>query len=358
LRSIDYRSPVFNHTIPRPAPPSTAGRRRASKIIASAIAILLAGILLYFSLQGIQWVQVWRLISRANPAYLGALGLLGTTGLMLRALRWRILLRAGGEVGVATVFWATCVGYFGNNFLPARAGELARTLLISSRSGMSSAYALTTALMERMADAIALVIISALALWTLPAPPDWLAKASKPFGIAAACGLLGIGILPRLERFGHLVLGRMPLLPGLREKLIRVVGQVFEGLRSFHDASRLLRFLALTIVIWCIDATGTMVCAGALGLVIPLPVAFLLNAGLGLGSALPSTPGYVGIYQFVAVGVLVPFGFTRSAAIAYILAAQAVSYVVIGMWGSLGLIACRRRADRGASGRPVQQTSF
>ena len=47
-----------------------------------------------------------------------------------------------------------------------------------------------------------------------------------------------------------------------------------------------------------IDATGTVVCV--LGLVIPFPVAFLLNAGLGLGSALPSTPGYVGIYQFVA----------------------------------------------------------
>jgi len=58
---------------------------------------------------------------------------------------------------------------------------------------------------------------------------------------------------------------------------------------------------------------------------LPVPVAFLLIAALGLGSALPSTPGYIGIYQFVAVTVLVPFGFSRSDAIAYILVAQALA---------------------------------
>ena len=338
---------MSDSTIPLTAATET-GHLAASKVVVSAIAILLAAIMLYFSLRGIQWEQVWRLISRANPAYLGAGASLVTTALILRSLRWRVLLRARGEVGVATAFWATCVGYFGNNFLPARAGELARTLLISSRSGMNSAYVLTTALMERMADAIALVVISAMALWALPAPPDWLAKASKPFGIAAVCGALGIAILPRLGRFAHTVVHRMPLSPTLRDKLIGLLEHILEGLRSFHDASRLLTFLALTVVIWCVDATGTVVGAKALGVVIPLPVAFLLIAGLGLGSALPSTPGYVGIYQFVAVSVLVPFGLTHTEAIAYILFAQAVSYIVIGIWGSFGLIAYRRTAARGA----------
>jgi uncharacterized membrane protein YbhN (UPF0104 family) len=73
----------------------------------------------------------------------------------------------------------------------------------------------------------------------------------------------------------------------------------------------------------------------------PLSVAFLLIAGLSVGSALPSTPGYVGIYQFVAVTVLSPFGFSRADAIAFILVAQAMMYVVIGFWGSLGLLKYR-----------------
>jgi glycosyltransferase 2 family protein len=90
------------------------------------------------------------------------------------------------------------------------------------------------------------------------------------------------------------------------------------------------------------DAVGATIAARALGLELSLPLAFLLLAGLGLASALPSTPGYVGIYQFVAVGILVPFGFSRTTAIAFILMVQAVSYVLVSVWGSLGLLQYRR----------------
>ena len=334
------------NTVPQVARP----RISASKAISSAIAILLAGVLLWFSLRGIQWPQVWTSIARAKPGYLGLVCVLGTSALFLRALRWRILLRAEAPIGARAAFWATSAGYFGNNFLPARAGELVRTFMISSRSGLSSAYVLTTALSERVADAIALVAISALVLLTLPAQPGWLAGASKPFAILGLFGILCIAILPRLERFGKRIVERAPLPHALRAKLVVILEQSLLGIRAFHDRWRLLGFLGLTIVIWCMDATGTVVGAKALGLSMPLPVAFLLIAGLGLGSALPSTPGYVGIYQFVAVSVLTPFGFSRSNAIAYILLAQALLYVVIGFWGTLGFWHYRRMAP--AKGSP------
>jgi uncharacterized membrane protein YbhN (UPF0104 family) len=109
------------------------------------------------------------------------------------------------------------------------------------------------------------------------------------------------------------------------------------GVRAFHDIRRLSGFLGLTVLIWSLEATATVTVGAALGLQIPMSVALLLIAGLGLGSALPSAPGYVGIYQFVAVTVLTPFGFSRTDAIAYILVAQVLSYGIIGFWGSLGL---------------------
>jgi hypothetical protein len=113
-------------------------------------------------------------------------------------------------------------------------------------------------------------------------------------------------------------------------------------MRAFHHARRLTGFLALTMLIWCLDAAGTVITGAALGLDIRIGVAFLLIAGLGVASALPATPGYVGIYQFVAVTLLTPFGFSRTAAIAYILVAQALFYVLIAFWGSLGFWHYRR----------------
>lgn len=52
-------------------------------------------------------------------------------------------------------------------------------------------------------------------------------------------------------------------------------------------------------------------------------------------SAAPSTPGYVGVYQFVAGTVLVPFGLSRDAALVYILAFQTITYGVVLFRGQL-----------------------
>lgn len=310
--------------------------------VSLAIAAALAAVLLYYSLRGIDWPIVGRAITSAEPLRLAIAALLGTVTLFLRAVRWRVLLNAEGDVNIPTAFWATSAGYFGNNFLPARGGELVRTLMISSRHQLDTAYVLATALSERVADAIALVGISALVLLAIPSQPGWLASAAKPFGILGLIGACAIAILPLFSSSAIQVVERAPMPHAWRPHAVRSVEHGLRGLRAFHGASRLGAFLALTIVVWCLDAFAAIVTAAALGYAMSVPVAFLLMAALGLASALPSTPGYVGLYQFAAVTVLTPFGFTRTEAIAFIFVSQALLYVVIGVWGAIGLMRYRR----------------
>ena len=318
-------------------PTDSSPARPRSRLVYWLIAIVIASVLLYFSLRGIQWTQVWVVLSRASLEYVALWIAIATLSLFLRALRWRILLRAEAPVDVATAFWATVAGYFGNNFLPARAGELVRTMMIKTRSGLGTAFVLTTALSERLCDAITLVLISSIVLLTMPIRPGWFDRAAKPFAIIGLCGALGIVVLPRLERLWRYFLQSAPLPKALHDKLQRILEQILVGVRTFHNARRLLMFVAFTAVIWFSDAIGTTIGMRSLGLSISLPLAFLLITGLGLGSALPSTPGYVGIYQFVAVSVLTPFGFSKADAIAYILLAQALQYVGIGALGTIAL---------------------
>ena len=337
------------------APPENAPKRHGLKILVTAGSIALAAVLLYYSLRGIEWRRVGLILASAHLSKVALYSLLSSVALALRAYRWRILLRAAGDVRISTAFWATAAGYFGNNFLPARAGEVVRTMMISARSGLGKAFVLTTALAERMADAIALVTISALVLLTLPSQPGWLADAAKPFAIAGIGAVVAIAVLPWLEPFALRLLSRMPLPEGLSKILAKLIGQIVHGIRSFHNPGRIAGFLSLTVVIWCIDATGAIFVGRAIGLTLSIPIAFLLITGLGLGSALPSTPGYVGIYQFVAVSVLTPFGVARTDAIAYILLLQASSYVVVTFWGLLGLWRLRQgvRSDQAAVLHPV-----
>jgi glycosyltransferase 2 family protein len=329
----------------------TAASRSRTRAASLGLAILLAAVLLYYSLRGIDWREVWQILSGASWQRLVLAAAIAAAALFLRACRWRVLLNAAGDVSISSAFWATAAGVFGNNFLPARAGELVRTLMIGSRSALDNSYVLATALSERVADSAALVVISACAVLVMPAPPGWLADAARPFAILGLLGVLGIAVLPLFRSFGRSMVDRAPVPHALRPRIVTMVEQSLNGMRAFHNARRLTEFLALTVVIWCLDAIGAVITAAALGLRLPIPVAFLLIAGLGVASALPSTPGYLGVYQFAAVTVLTPFGFSRTTAIAYILVAQALAYVVFGFWGSLGLWHYRRAASTQA--RPV-----
>jgi len=317
---------------------------RVRQAIWWALAVGLALVLLRYSLRGIDWSRVGSILAGADPLRLALAMAIGTTTLFLRACRWRVLLNAEGKVSVTAAFLATAAGYFGNNFLPARAGELVRTYFVSSSSRLEIPYVLATALAERATDALVLVGIALAVLLTGDVRPAWLASAAKPVATIAIAAAIGIAVLPFFASAVEPIVGRLPIRPSWRARLGAIVHQGLSGLRAFHHPGRLAAFFGLTAVIWTGDAVSTLVAASALGLRMTFPAAFLLLASLGLSSALPSTPGYVGIFQFVAVTVLVPFGLSRTDAIAYILMAQALNYVIIAAWGSVAI--ARYRALR------------
>lgn len=298
---------------------------------------MLAAVLLYLSVRGVEWRRVWQTIVGAELPYIAWSIGFTVFSFFLRALRWRILLNAEEHFSFGTVFWANSAGYLGNNFLPARAGEFIRSYLISARSSLSKTYVLTTALGERLMDVIALVLSSSIVLLGVDPKPHWIESLSRTMAIVAGAGAVGIIILPHTGGLLENILRRLPMPARLRAILLQLAGQILQGLRAFHDWRRLAGFVALTIVIWISDSYGAITAARALRIDMPFRVAVLLITGLGLSSALPSTPGYVGIYQFVAVTVLAPFGVSRDAALAYILVVQAIGYLVVVAFGLPGL---------------------
>lgn len=321
------------------------------------VAAALAAVLLYYALRDVEWRRVGQSIRGAHWQYMAASVLIVGTNYFLRSFRWRVLLNARGHFRISTVFWATMAGYMGNAFLPARAGEVVRSFVISGQSALSKTYVLTTALTERLMDAIALVLCGSVVLLQVHPKPAWMDHVGRTTAGIAALGALMVVILPHTENLIQGILQRIPLPGALRDRLIGFAGQILLGLRAFHHAGRLLSFTLLTAVIWTIDALGTIVGCRAFDIHITLPVAFLLLAGLGLGSALPSTPGYVGIYQFVVVTILPPFGVDRNAALAWIIVGQATGYVLLLLLGSFALYKIRGTAKALFSRQPRRTLS-
>jgi uncharacterized membrane protein YbhN (UPF0104 family) len=180
-----------------------------------------------------------------------------------------------------------------------------------------------------MMDAIVLVFASSVVLLGVNPKPAWLGDVSRTTAVMAGAGLLTIVIVPHTGDLVERLLRRIPMPAGLRHRLLELAAQILLGLKTFHSTKRLAGFGFWTVMVWSMDCVTVILGAHALGMDLSFRVALLLIAGMGLGSALPSTPGYVGIYQFVTVSILTPFGFSHDGALAYSFVSQAMGYVVV-----------------------------
>ena len=319
--------------------PSTDRRRhvwRAARVILGAV---LAVGFLALAFRGVDVGQLGDVIRQANVSLLGLALILGSANLLVRAARWRVLLSAAGHVPFGLTFWIMVVGYLGNSILPMRAGDLGRSYLIGRRAGMGGTFALATTLAERVMDAGFLVVVGGTALVGHPAIPVGLSRGLAVLAAASLVALIGLLAVPPVwDRLAS----RLEAIPRLTAPFGRLrrrwLDRFFEGLASIRHPGRMLLYLALTLAVWLADAGVTMLVAWALGASISLEAALVLLAALGIASAIPLTPGQIGVFQWVAASVIGSYGVAREPAVLLALSLQALSYLVLLTWGSAGIL--------------------
>ncbi|MBN8656168.1 MAG: flippase-like domain-containing protein [Anaerolineae bacterium] len=294
--------------------------------------------MLYLTLRGLDWAAFFESLRRANYFYISLMLFWSSVTYFLRAMRWRVLLNSQKTLSLAGVFWANMAGYLGNNILPARAGEIIRAAYVARREKLPIVFVLATGFTERLVDLAALVVIGVLSVLFAVTFSTSMQEAFKSFAIVAVVGVAFIFLLPFFQSWVLRILHAIPFLKSsLKMKLEELFLHFVDGVKVIAQPRRGLPFLLFTILIWLMDGMGMVILAFSLNETLSLAKSFLLIAALGISSALPSTPGYVGVYQFVAVTILSPFGIARESALALILLVQFLNLLVVSVWGGLGL---------------------
>jgi uncharacterized protein (TIRG00374 family) len=301
------------------------------------LAAVIAVGLLVLAIRGVSWNEMIDTMRQSDPVILALVLAMTTFNLILRGIRWGILISGEHKLQPMTMFWATADGYLGNALLPARAGELIRSAIVGIKTGIGTSFVFATALTERIIDAVVLVLIGMILLPSISGFPDWVPTALRVMAAAGLVGLLLLVALPFIEGFIRKVLAKLPLPGTWKIKLSGILGRFVLGTRAFVNPIRAAGFLGLTPVIWLLDGFITVELAKAMSLSLSLSQALLLMVALGLASALPSTPGYLGIYQFVATTILPVFGMTKSEALTFIIFYQGLGILVYLFWGLISL---------------------
>ena len=122
---------------------------------------------IFLVLRGVDLQKTADLLGGARPAWL-ALAVAAIVGdLLLRAVRWQVLIRPIRAVPFRRLTAYMLVGYLANNVLPARLGELVRSHYLGDREGISRSATLGTVVVERVVDTVVLVGIGAAAILVL-----------------------------------------------------------------------------------------------------------------------------------------------------------------------------------------------
>lgn len=270
-----------------------------------------------------------------GPILLVIIFVLGS--LVTRAARWQIYFLPRRRVAFGPLFGILAISYMASTFLPLRAGELVRPVFLGLRERVPIPAVVGTILLEKLFDFLAIGIMLALLVALAPLPP---AAALAGVSIAAVI-LVGFGFVVALAvwraptlRLVALVQKWLPMRLGQRMHLCEAAQHFAEGTDSLREPKLWLLLLAWTAVTWLCSLGSTLGGTLALGIQPGLPALLLVLVLTSTGQAVPSSPGYVGVYHAAATLALTAFGIDPATALGIAVITHAFSYgtlVVVGL---------------------------
>jgi uncharacterized protein (TIRG00374 family) len=257
--------------------------------------------LLVLLLRSVDLGALGNAFSTADYAYLALAVVPFLINWLLKVPRWALLFGERSP-GWDTLFGAMNVGYAINALFPARLGEIVRAYWVRDRSGTSMMLTLSTIALERVLDGTVLVILLVLMLPTVPFPRQLLGPAFT-LGAAFVVVLVLMAVLANSSHREDTALGRLMarLEHGRLLPLGTAIRQIVAGLHALRNGRALGLVLGYTAIIWASNAVFFWLMVRAFHLDVPFTAGILLATVVNLGMAVPSSPGYVGVFEYLTV---------------------------------------------------------
>ena len=226
------------------------------------------------------------------------------------------------------------IGYMFNTVLPGRVGELIRATLVSQTEHVSTPRALGTILVEKILDVMVLLILLGGLTTVLPLPGEVTAigiSAAGLFGVVAVLFFVMNQFRAQVTAWVQRIVDPLPLIGRFRPSMI--VDLVLGSADSLRQPKLLALHLIIAPTLWGIALLTNYSVMRAFGLDIPWTAAWLVLVLTNLGMTVPSAPGYVGVYHYIAVLALGIFGVGPDIAAAVAIALHALafgSFLIVG----------------------------
>ena len=328
---------------PQAGPPAFQRRLLSLSTLAS---FLVAGLFLYFLLArfDIDLKDTWSQVRGSNPWYYLLALLVYYASFPVRGWRWRIiaanarLVNTGGSLPSAMhCARFILLGWFVNTISPLRLGEAYRVYAFAQEAKASFPRVLGTVVAERLVDLVVVTVLLLLAAGVVGATQGLV---PSPLLLAVAFAAVGgsVALLLAMRLLG------LPLARFLPRRLREAYQRLYEGTMS--SFRRLPLVVVLSVVAWLLEAGRLFFVLLALGQSLHPSLVLFVALASALLTAVPLTPGGLGIVELGATGLLM-LELPRSVAVAVTLVDRSISYLSVVAIGGLLFLWQQLRGARG-----------
>jgi hypothetical protein len=267
---------------------------------------------------------------------------IAVTSTMVRAVRWRLILRPIALVPQVDVWLISLASSLINFVIPVRSGEIAKSLFLKQRDSVPISASLPTVAVDRSLDLLALLVIGAVAVLSglrlQGSLSIILVLGAGLFAGFATFVVLAIFWQERLMRVAEWAVPRF-IGESIRSRLIGILNGLMTGFTAIARQPRsLIPLIALSLVAALLDAGVFYLLFVSVGNPVLPMVALTGYALFALTFILPGAPGYIGSME--AFGSLVfggALGIPQAASASVILIFHALDALILAVFGGIAI---------------------
>ncbi len=291
-----------------------------------ALPMVAAGLGLWWSLRGMDWMDLVRQVEGMDAGWLAAAVIFDLLGYIAQGLRWKLLLGPLGELSFGKTTEAIYAGLFVNEVLPMRAGEAVRGVVVSRELRQPLMRVVPSMVTERLLDGFWLAVgIVLVAVW-VPLPSG----VREGITVLCAAMLIAACVAGAVRRLRSDPTGRSGWLGAQLRRLRNRLGpwpSVGEVRAAWLISAVVLACQSLAF--W---STATA-CHIELGMLAGTAVLLMIR----LGTTIPSAPANAGAYQFFCTLGMTALGISREVAAPFSLVVFMALTVPLWIIGSICL---------------------
>lgn len=300
------------------------------------VGILISAFFLYLVLPSLHLQEVWQALGQANYWWLIPGVGVYIVGLWGRTWRWYFMLRPLKPIPLPRLFPVVCIGYFGNNVYPLRAGEVIRSYILRQREGVPITSSLATVFIERIFDSLIMLLFIFLTLPFAPIPAEfqWLVVSVTVLLLIITAIFIWMSVQPRRVTTLYSWLAGHLLPARIRTRSDGLYERFMEGISSLRSGRDVLMIFATSIVIWLLETVKYWFVMQSFAFSVSFLALMLINGIVNLATTLPSAPGYIGTFDTPSIEVLIAYGVNIQLAASYTFTLHVALWVPVTLLGA------------------------